>query len=233
MNSAIVLEQPKARAPVTERDDDAPVFGEQRVFLENVSWKTFEALLKEKGDRGVPRFAYDDGVLEIMAPYFDHESSSTLIDHMVYVLCEELGIDCKGAGKLTCKRSKKKKGLEPDACFYIENEALVRGKKRVDLKKDPPPDLMIEIDISRSSMDKFGIYAALEVNEVWVFDGTTLAIFERRRNSYRELPFSPHFPGLPLTSKIPEILTRSESIGDIAALKEFRAWVRSHTKKAR
>jgi Uma2 family endonuclease len=136
---------------------------EQRTVLHNISWQTFEALLKETGEDRGSRFAYDCGTLEIMTPLYEHENPKIQFDRFVVALAEELGIEIKSAGSTTLKRKIANRGIEPDNCYYIQNEPAVRGRQELDLETDPPPDLAIEIDITSSSVNKFGIYSALGV----------------------------------------------------------------------
>ena len=121
---------------------------EQRVLLRNISWETYERLLEERGDNSAPRFTYDRGELEIMSPSPEHEALNRSIALLVEFLAAELGIDVYDLGSTTFRREDLERGFEPDSCFYIENEERVRGKTRKDLSVDPPPDLVIEIDIT-------------------------------------------------------------------------------------
>src|SRR5919112_5545286 len=132
---------------------------EQRVLLRNISWETYERLLDERGDSRVPRLAYDWGDLEIMSPSSEHES----VAYFVAVLAEEMRVNAYGVGSTTYRRGDIGRGFEPDASFYIRNEERIRGKPRIDLSVDPPPDLVIEVDITSPSLDKFPIYARLGV----------------------------------------------------------------------
>ena len=139
---------------------------EQRTVLQNISWETFETLLKETGEHRGSRFAYDCGTLEIMTPLFEHENPKIQFDRLIFALAEELEIEIKSAGYTTLKRKIVKRGIEPDNCYYIQNELIVRGRQELDLETDLPPDLAIEIDITSSSVNKFGIYSALGVSEL-------------------------------------------------------------------
>jgi Uma2 family endonuclease len=117
--------------------------GEQRTVLHNISWETFEAILRDTGEDRGSRFAYQDGTLEIMTPLFEHENYKCNFGNLIVALAEELGIEIKSAGSTTLKNSKNKKGIEPDNCYYIQNELAVRSKKTLDLEVDIPPDLVI------------------------------------------------------------------------------------------
>jgi Uma2 family endonuclease len=150
---------------------------EQRVILSNISWQTFEQLLKELGDNRSTRLAYNNGLLEIMTPLGPHENNNRFIDDLVRAIADELNLNLKKFGSLTMKRSKKLKGAEPDSCYYLQNEPLVRSKQEIDLDNEPPPDLVLEIDMSSGSLDKLPIYAAIGVPELWRYDGNKLEVF--------------------------------------------------------
>lgn len=115
---------------------------EQRTVLQNISWQTFVALLREIGsDRGT-RFAYDCGTLEIMTPLYEHENTKFQFDRFIFPLAEELEIEIKSAGSMTLKREKVNQGIELDNCYYIQTEPTVRGRQELDLESAPPPDLV-------------------------------------------------------------------------------------------
>jgi len=169
---------------------------EQRVILRNISWETYERLLEERGDSRVPRLAYDRGELEIMSPSSEHESVGYFVSLLVAVLAEEMGVNAYGVGSTTYKRGDLGRGFEPDASFYIANEEPVRGKPRIDLAVDPPPDLVIEIDITSPSLDKFPIYARLGVHEVWRYDGNRFEILSLGERDSGNHLFPPPLAGL-------------------------------------
>ncbi len=198
---------------------------EQRTVLHNVSWETFEALLRDTGEDRGSRFAYDCGVLEIMTPLFEHENPKSNFGNFIIALAEELGIEVRSAGSTTLKRKISKRGIEPDTCYYIQNELAIRGKQTLDLENDPPPDLAIEIDITSSSVNKLGIYSALGVTELWRYDGQNLKFYQLIEGQYVECKFSIAFP-IVSVSEISRFIEQSKSIGEIALLKSFRAWVR-------
>ena len=198
---------------------------EQRIVLHNISWETFEALLRDTGEDRGSRFAYDCGVLEIMTPLFEHENPKIQFDRFILVLAEELGIEIISAGSTTLKRRIAKRGIEPDTCYYIQNEPAIKGKETLDLENDPPPDLAIEIDITSSSVNKLGIYSALGVTELWRYDGQNLKFYQLIEEQYVECKFSIAFP-IVSVSEISRFIQQSKSMGEIALLKSFRAWVR-------
>jgi len=198
---------------------------EQRTVLHNISWQTFEALLKETGEDRGSRFAYDCGTLEIMTPLFEHENPKIQLDRLIIVLAEELEIEIKSAGSTTLKRKIENRGIEPYNCYYIQNELAVRGRQELDLETDSPPDLAIEIDITSSSVNKFGIYAALGVPELWRYNGRVLKFYQLAERQYIECEFSIAFPIVSVT-EMSRFIEQSKTTGEIALLKSFRAWVR-------
>ncbi|MBW4650335.1 MAG: Uma2 family endonuclease [Kastovskya adunca ATA6-11-RM4] len=198
---------------------------EQRTLLQNISWETFESLLKETGEDRNSRFAYDCGTLEIMTPLYEHESYKIQFDRLIFTLAEELDVGIKSAGSMTLKREIVNRGIEPDNCYYIQNEPAVRNKKEFNLETDPPPDLAIEIDITSSSINKLGIYAALGVSELWIYDGQVLKFYQLTREKYVEGEFSCVFPLVSVT-QMNGFIEQSQKTGEIALLKSFRAWVR-------
>ena len=199
--------------------------GEQRTVLHNISWETFEALLRDTDEDRGSRFAYDCGTLEIMTPLFEHENPKSNFGNFIIALVEELGIEVRSAGSTTLKRKISKRGIEPDTCYYIQNELAIRGKQTLDLENDPPPDLAIEIDITSSSVNKLGIYSALGVTELWRYDGQDLKFYQLIEGQYVECNFSIAFP-LVSVSEISRFIEQSKSMGKIALLKSFRAWVK-------
>src|SRR5438045_465881 len=169
---------------------------EGRVILDHMSWETYERLLAERGESSGTRFAYDDGTLEIMTTSFRHEKLKHAVELLIEVVASEMNIPIQGGGSTTFKRKDLLKGFEPDACFYIQNVERVRGLDHIDLNKDPAPDLIIEIDITSSSLSRFPIYSGLNVCEVWRHSGETLSIFKLEGNTYAAQTESSAFPNL-------------------------------------
>ena len=200
---------------------------EQRTVLQNISWDTFETLLAETGAHRGSRFAYDCGILEIMSPLIEHESYKSIFGNLVIVLAEELEIEIKSAGSTTLKLKSANRGIEPDNCYYIQNELAFRGKQTLDLTTDLPPDLAIEIDITSTSVNKLEIYAFLGVPEIWRYNGRILQFYQLLENKYIECEFSCAFP-LVSATKISQFIEQSKTMGEIALIKLFRAWVRNN-----
>jgi Uma2 family endonuclease len=199
---------------------------EEKILLHNVSWETYEQLLANYVDSSNPRFAYDRGVLEIMILSAKHEEPNRTIALLVEVLAEEFDLEVRNFGSTTFKREDLEKGFEPDSCFYIQSVRKISGKKEIDLTIDPPPDLIIEIDISNPSLNKFPIYAALGVPEIWRYDGQTLTILKLENGKYSEAEASVALPRL-TNETLDHFIAESESMGRRAWLKRVRAWARA------
>jgi len=196
------------------------------VLFAGVDWQSFEYALDQMIGRSSVRIAYDNEVLELMTPLLEHEADKGLIGALVEALLEELDIEFLNAGSTTFRSQAMGKGIEPDQCFYIEHEQAVRGKGRIDLTIDPPPDLALEIDITTRRSHTL-IYEALGIPELWRFDGAVLHIQVLRNGSYVATMQSDHFPQFSLGDAIPRFLKQSQVEGRNVALRAFRAWVRT------
>jgi Uma2 family endonuclease len=195
-----------------------------KVRLQNVSWEMYESILEELGEGYAIRLTYYKETLEIRMPLPKHEKAKSLIGDFVKLMLEELNIDCDVLGSTTFKSKEMLSGLEPDDCFYIQNEAAVRGKDRLDLTVDPPPDLAIEID--NSSQTSLNCYEALRVPELWRYDGQVLKIYLLQEGKYIESNTSPNFPDFTIIDIIPQYVDRSKTEGRSPTIRAFRAWVR-------
>lgn len=201
----------------------------QRVLLQDVTWQELETILEDLGEHRAARIAYDRGILEIMVPLPEHEYDKEIIGDLVKALLEELNSEFISLGSTTFKNQAMAKGIEPDQCFYIKNESKIRGKKRLDLTVDPPPDLALEIDIT--SRTHLNIYEALKVPELWRFDQGKLQINVLQDGHYVESQQSLNFPLFPLIETIPQYLEQSITAGRNATLKAFRLWVQKQIQQ--
>ncbi|MEM7796087.1 MAG: Uma2 family endonuclease [Cyanobacteria bacterium P01_C01_bin.118] len=203
----------------------------QRLLLHDVNWTEFEAILEELGEHRNTRIAYNNGLLEIMAPLPEHEADKEIIGDLLKALLEELDVEFLTLGSTTFKNSAMLKGIEPDQCFYIQNEAAVRGKKRLDLSVDPPPDLALEIDITARTHPE--TYAALGVPELWRRVNQTIRIYQLQAGQYIEVAESPSFPGWSLHIEIPNYVKQSRSDGRNRTMRTFRQWIRQRLGETR
>lgn len=195
-----------------------------KVLLTNVKWEEFEDILEDLGEQRATRIAYENLTLEIMTPLPERERSKEVISDLLKALLEELETEFQTLGSTTFKNELMTKGIEPDHCFYIEHEAAVRNKERLDLSVDPPPDLVLEIDVT--SRTHPSIYEALGVPELWRFEKGKLKIYLLEDGKYVESDKSKIFPNFPLIEAIPEYRDRVKTDGRNKTMKAFRAWVK-------
>ena len=195
----------------------------QQVLLQNISWSKFERILDELGEHRAARLSYSNGLLEIMTPLPEHEDNKAIIGDLIKILLEELGKEFRNLGSTTFKHEGMNQAVEPDECFYIQHEAAIRGKKRIDLTLDPPPDLVLEIDITART--RLGNYQQLGVPELWRYDGKVLEIYVLRESRYVQSDQSLQFPEFNVRESIPTFLERSKVEGRTVVMREFRRWV--------
>jgi len=202
-----------------------PLPAEQHLVLSGVTWQTYVRLLRAFDDRHL-RITYDRGALELMTLSPQHERLKHLLALLVVALIEELGWDWAGFGSMTFRRRRRRRGLEPDECFWIAHEPQVRGKDQIDLRVDPPPDLVLEIEVTQSILDRLGIFAALLVPEVWRCNGQTIEVLLLgTAGQYTTSLMSRAFPFLPV-NELAAFLNRRATESNATLLREFRAWVR-------
>lgn len=194
-----------------------------RVLLRNVDWRLY-TLLRDDPERRNVRMTYRQGVLEIMSPSGPHERINRILQQLVTEWCLVHGIDYASFGSTTYRSVELAVGLEPDGCFYIQHEALVRDHEELDLSVDPPPDLAIEVDISSRSQGRIPLYAQLGVPEIWRTNGEELTMLSlENTGSYREIPASRILPGLSPADLLQFLLQRHD-LGEAVLMRQFRVW---------
>ncbi len=196
-----------------------------RVILPHISWQTYQSLIKDFEPEPALRLTYDRGVLEIRMPLDPHETYKKLLGRLVEAATEELDLEIRSLGSRTWNREDLARGLEPDQCYYIDNEALVREVEQIDLNQFSPPDLAIEIDITSSSINRLSIYAALGVPEVWRYDGQTLTILSYQNEEYVSQNRSTVLPFFK-AEDIVRFLALRNTIGETSLVKQFRQWIK-------
>jgi len=197
---------------------------EKRVQLYNISWQAYESILTAIGDQRSALLTYYKGSLEIMTPLEKHENSSDSIDHFIQVLTEERDLNIKSMASTTLKHPNIRVGAEPDKAYYIANEKLVRGKI-VDIQIDPPPDLIVEVDITHTDINKNALYAEMGVPEFWRYNGQILTIYCLKSGVYEAVETSPTFPGVP-KERLYQFLQDCAEVGETQAKRDFRAWIK-------
>jgi Uma2 family endonuclease len=224
MSTAVISPNVEAALHLIDTMD----YGECQV-LHNVSWDEYEELLTELGPGYAVRIAYTEGELELMAPLYRHERPKDLVLLMVSVLTQELGWEMESAGSTTLKRKDMKRGAEPDTCFYIQNAAQIIGRDSIDLRFDPPPDIVFEVDVTSKSKSKQTTYAKFGVPELWRYDSSGFHLFSLSGGRYVERDASVTFPFV-RGRDLEEFIERGKMTGQNATLAAFREWVQAKLK---
>ena len=203
---------------------NSQVLIEQSIILHNVSWETYEKLMKDHENQSIPRFTYQNGELEIFMPSEKHEEIIRAVEVIVSTFIEEKDLDMRSLGSTTFKLGSMKNGVEPDCCYYIQNVEKVKGVGKINLEKHPAPDLIVEFDITSPSINRFPIYAKFGVNEIWQYQKDEVKIFTLSGNKYFETSKSQAFPtvtGAILSKFIAESQTEKRSLW----VKNVRNWI--------
>jgi Uma2 family endonuclease len=232
--SSILDPQAVTPAPITgapangaPRSPSRPDDG-QLLVLDEVSWHDYEMIGKALRDRPALRLTYDQGRLEIMTTSFWHELSKTRLGKLIETISEELARAYVSGGNMTFKREALKRGFEPDNCYWIEHERQMRGRTDYDQRRDPPPDLTLEIEVSRRAVNRMAIFAQFRVPEVWRYDGKAIHVHVLTPNDdYTEASASPTFPSIPI-GELTQFLHADQDQSILDWLQAVRAWVRKH-----
>lgn len=195
----------------------------------DVSWEEYEDLLAQVSEASGLRISYDDGTLEIMTVGPKHENYATLIEALVGIIRLRKRMNIRFFGSSTMRKKKKRKGIEPDACFYVQTADALGNRIDLDFEKDPPPDVAVEVDVTRHSISKFGIYAGLGVPEVWIYDGKELKIYLLEADEYVSVNESQALPMLsgPVLTKF---LSQLREEGELQAILAFDEWLQSQER---
>jgi Uma2 family endonuclease len=191
------------------------------LVIHDFDWVGYEHLLDAMGDRAHFRVSFDHGRLEVLSRGTPHEEYARLMDLIVFAFCESCNLNVRCFGQATWKKQSVSTGLEPDACYYVKSAELIRGGNNITLESDPPPDIAVEIDLTRSSLRKLSIYGALKIPEVWRYDGNAVHIYALTENKYSDISESNLLPGL--TSRmLAEVLEACKTGQTIDVIKAFR-----------
>jgi Uma2 family endonuclease len=196
-----------------------------KVMLQGITWQTYQSLVQDLESQPAKRLTYDNGILEIFMPLPPHETYKRLLGRLVEIVTEELDLEIRSLSASTWSRKDLLKGVEADECYYIQNEATVRGKMEIVLSVDPPPDLAIEIDISSPSLPRLPIYAALGVPEVWQFDGGNFKILGLAATEYISQRQSLALP-MVTVDVVERLLIQAQEMGETSWAKAVRQWTK-------
>ena len=206
---------------------------EQRVVVPNVSWVQFEQLLQELGIERQARLTYLRGQLELMTPIAEHDRCHKLIESFIMVLVDEFSLPVTEVAPALLKHSELGYATEPDACYYFQEESAVKNQAEIDLTQAPVPDLVVEVALTKSSLDKLPIYATLDIPEVWRYVTTagekvlegSLLIYQLQDGQYQQAETSLQFPTVS-ADRIALFIEHSDTMSLATALRMLRAWVR-------
>jgi Uma2 family endonuclease len=214
--------------PILTQTQPCDRFATQRFTLYNVPWESYEAILEALGEQRV-YLTYNQGALELMSPSPAHEKFGSLLARFVHQYTLVLRIPIFSLAQTTWRRRDVERGLEADQCFYVQHEAAMRRKVKIDLTLDPPPDLAIEVDLSSSSVEKEAVYAGLRVPELWRFEDGELQVTTLQQGTYVRVGQSPALPGLPV-HELMRFVDMRDDIGETEAIVAFTEWVEQTLK---
>jgi Uma2 family endonuclease len=205
-------------------DDDE--VEEERFVFDDADWLFYQAILDQVGERRI-FVTFDGERLEVMSPSWDHKRLAYRLDRLLWLLMVELDIPFESLGSFTVKSRKANRGLEADRWFYTRNAEAIVGKDEISLPKDPP-DLAIEIEVSRRLLDRIEVYRRLGVPEVWCYNGKRLRVLRlRKSDGYKEVRKSPTFPNLPLVD-VHRLVELKSAMDELEWTDAVRTWVRQH-----
>ena len=198
---------------------------EMRGLLYGVTWQAYSEFLDALGDYSL-RHTYDRGALEMMSPRKDHDWPKRLIGRMIETMCYECDISIQSIGSTTLTGEAVERGLQPDEAYYIANEPLVRGKSTFDPDQDPPPDLVVEVDVTSSSVKRLPSFAALGVPEVWRYTADKLTFHcLNEQKEYEEAARSRTF-GFLAPEDLTRFLDQHQTSGENSIIRAFVDWAR-------
>jgi Uma2 family endonuclease len=221
----------RSAARVTKPVSPRAIEPGQLLVLYDVSWDGYEQIGEALQDRPAIRLTYDQGTLEIMTTSARHERHKCVIGRLIDVMTEEMAVSIGAYGQTTYKRKELERGLEGDQSYYTAHLWFIRHKDSFDLNKDPPPDLAVEIEVSRTVVSRMPIYARLRVPELWRYNGSTIRVYLLdAKGDYKETDRSPTFPGIPI-GELARFVRMADTKDDTTIARQFRAWVRKQQSR--
>jgi Uma2 family endonuclease len=207
-----------------------PPTSTEPLVLEGISWALYEQLLKETEGQHL-YITYFQGSMELMPPSNFHERYKTILGRLIEMMTVELDIEIASCGSTTWKKPELLAGLEPDECYYVQNEPKVRHNYHIDLAVDPPPDLALEMDYTHHGIDREQVYAALGVPEIWRFDGARLEVLLLGASGqFEPAQGSLAFPFLPMR-EFEQFVLAAPGKPETSMVREFRGGVRTAIKR--
>jgi Uma2 family endonuclease len=208
------------------RENRVMLAEEQHFFLSGVSWDSYLAIGNALPDRPGLRLTYDGGSLEFMTTSSRHEIYKKWLSRFIETIAEELNRPIAPGGHMTMQRADLDKGIEGDDIYWIENELAMRGKLTWVPEVDPPPDLALEIEVSRSVINRLDIYAALRIPEVWTFDGSDIRVrWLQPDGTYQLSDTSKAFPEVPVHELVRFVVPDPDT-DFLTAVRNLRTWLR-------
>ena len=196
------------------------------VVLQGQTWADYEALLATRNERSNIKIYFNaqTRTIRLMSPSPRHGNRSRALSKFVESLLEHQGRDYQNYDPITLKKFDEK-GIEPDSCFYIANWQAVLGKEKIDLEIDPPPDLVLEVDLT--SLTQPQAYESIASPELWIYREEKLSIYTLENGRYVKSINSPTFPGIPVINLMPEYVEKAWREGTSVAVRQFNAWLQS------
>ncbi|QQE64536.1 hypothetical protein GFS31_12170 [Leptolyngbya sp. BL0902] len=183
------------------------------------TWPEYQRLCDQRGDGTLPRLKYRPGEVLLMSPLPVHGRDANLIADIVKALLDHRNQDYDAFTPVTMTLPEIS-GLEPDYCFYIENWQAISGKTRIDWQQDPPPDLVIEVDVT--SFSDVQDYVPFRVPEVWLYRHQQLMMYQFQDAGYHLITQSQFFPGVDLSAIITRCVQIAYDRNSSAAIRDLK-----------
>ncbi len=183
------------------------------------SWDDYQRLAQQRGDSSIPRIKYRDGEILLMAPLPVHGRDAHILGQIATVLLEHREQDYEAFTPITIDLPEAG-GIEPDYCFYIDNWQTVVGKWRIDWQSDPPPDLVIEVDVT--SFTAAEDYLPYRIPEVWIWKNRALQIYQLSEDGYTPVSQSRFFPELSVPELVNKCWQQAYEQGTSVAIKHLK-----------
>jgi Uma2 family endonuclease len=183
------------------------------------SWQDYLSICVGRGDSSIPRIKYFDGEIVLMSPLPQHGRLVHLLARVAETILEQQNRNYEAFTPITMELFDRG-GIEPDYCFYIDHWKSVVGKNPIDWAVDPPPDLVIEVDVT--SYTNILDFIPYKVPEVWLLKAGQLDIYQLESESYISKLNSQYFPGIDIKSLTEQCFETAKAEGTGAAMSELR-----------